>query len=60
MADDDRSADSPSLEAPSLGLGRWRRKKPGADETTADDTEDTTATVPVAEPEPLPDRKSVV
>lgn len=55
MADDDRSADSPSLEAPSLGLGRWRRKKQGADETTADDTEDTTATVPVVEPEPLPD-----
>ena len=55
MADDDRSADSPSLEAPSLGLGRWRRKKQGADETTADDTDDTTATVPVVEPEPLPD-----
>lgn len=55
MADDDRSADSPSLEAPSLGLGRWRRKKQGADETTADGTEDTTATVPVVEPEPLPD-----
>ena len=56
MADDDRSADSPSLEAPSLGLGRWRRKKQqGADETTTDDTEDTTATVPVVEPEPLPD-----
>ncbi len=66
MADDDRSADTRSLEAPSLGLGRWRRRKKDDDtapevtapEVTAGDTradDDATATVPVVEPEPLPD-----
>ncbi|MBM7507936.1 hypothetical protein JOE61_001750 [Nocardioides salarius] len=59
MADDDRSADSPSLEAPSLGLGRWRRRKKTADEAApaaaTGSSDDATATVPVVEPEPLPD-----
>ncbi|MEN8708331.1 MAG: hypothetical protein ABF306_19545 [Nocardioides marinisabuli] len=52
MADDDRSADTPSLEAPSLGLGRWRRRKKDTSDEVA---EDPTATIPVVEPEPLPD-----